>query len=77
MITINRYLLCLSLFINYILYYLKKISFSKILIEVLNIKYRVMLQTQTILKYFYKLLIWYIFTSSNMDPSLTSHFYLQ
>ena len=58
MITINRYLLCLSLFINYILYYLKKISFSKILIEVLNIKYRVMLQTQTILKYFYKLLIW-------------------
>ena len=58
MVTINRYLLCLSLFINYILYYLKKISFSKILIEVLNIKYRVMLQTQTILKYFYKLLIW-------------------
>ena len=58
MITINRYLLCLSLFINYILYYLKKISFSKILIEVLNIKYRVMLQTQIILKYFYKLLIW-------------------
>ena len=58
MVTINRYLLCLSLFINYILYYLKKISFSKILIEVLNIKYRVMLQTNTILKYFYKLLIW-------------------
>ena len=58
MVTINRYLLCLSLFINYILYYLKKISFSKILIEVLNIKYRVMLQTHTILKYFYKLLIW-------------------
>ena len=29
MVTINRYLLCLSLFINYILYYLKKISFSK------------------------------------------------
>ena len=43
MVTINRYLLCLSLFINYILYYLKKISFTKILIEVLNIKYRVML----------------------------------
>jgi len=40
MVTINKYLLCLSLFINYILYYLKKISFSKILIEVLNIKYK-------------------------------------
>ena len=40
MVTINKYLLCLSLFINYILNYLKKISFSKILIEVLNIKYK-------------------------------------
>ena len=35
-----------------------------------------MLQIQTNLKYLYKLLMWQILTSSNLDPLLTSHFYL-
>ena len=35
-----------------------------------------MLQLQTILQYFYKLLMWLILISSNMDPLLTSHLYL-
>ena len=33
----------------------------------------VILQAQTILQYFYKLLMWQILISSNMDPPLTSH----
>ena len=38
---------------------------------------RVMLQTQTILQHFYKLLMWQILTNFNIGPLLTSHFYLQ
>ena len=38
---------------------------------------RVILRTQIILYYLYKLLMWQILTSSNMGLSLTSHFYLQ
>ena len=41
---------------------------------VLNNVLTVMLQIQIILQYFYKLLMWQFFTSSNMDLSLTSHF---
>ena len=41
---------------------------------VLNNVLTVMLQIQIILQYFYKLLMWQFFTSSKMDPSLTSHF---
>ena len=33
----------------------------------------VILQAQTILQYFYKLLMWQILISSNMDPPLTSY----
>ena len=33
-----------------------------------------MLRIQTILQHFYKLLMWQILTSSNMDLSLTSQF---
>ena len=33
-----------------------------------------LLQTQTILQHFYKLLMWRIFTNSNMSLLLTSHF---
>ena len=32
-----------------------------------------MLQSQTILQYFYKLLMWQILISSNMGPPLTLH----
>ena len=47
--------------------------------EKVNMKYskqisiRVILQSQTILQHFYKLLMWQILISSNMGPSLTSH----
>ena len=41
---------------------------------VLNNVLTVMLQIQIILQYFYKLLMWQFSTSSNMNPSLTSHF---
>ena len=33
----------------------------------------VILQAQTILQYFYKLLMWQILINSNMNPPLTSH----
>ena len=36
----------------------------------------VILQAQTILQYFYKLLMWQIFISFNMGPLLISHLYL-
>jgi len=35
-----------------------------------------MLQSQIILQFFYKLLMWQIFISSNMSPLLTLHLYL-
>ena len=35
-----------------------------------------MLQLQTFLQYFYKLLMWQILISSNMNPTLISHLYL-
>ena len=35
-----------------------------------------MLQLETILEHFYKLLIWQIFISYNMGPPLTLHLYL-
>ena len=47
--------------------------------EKVNMKYskqisiRVILQSQTILQHFYKLLMWQILISSNMGSSLTSH----
>ena len=37
---------------------------------------RIILHIQTILQYFYKLLMWQILTSSNMGSLLTSYFYL-
>ena len=36
----------------------------------------VMLLLETILQYFYKLLMWQIFISSNKGPPLISHLYL-
>ena len=35
-----------------------------------------MLQLQTFLQYFYKLLMWQILISFNMDPPLILHLYL-
>ena len=45
---------------------------SEIFIKI-DIKVWVMLQPQTILQHFYKLLMWQILIGSNIGPPLTSH----